>query len=578
MRKLLLLLLAVALVLLPIRPIAADELDDLQKQIDDLARALQMSQDATKPLEGELGNLQAKLDDLFKKIEQAQAAIDREEKQLKDLQRQIQEEQKLLDLQQQVFTDRVRSYYMYKRKDIPFYLFLSSGSVGSFFRAISYRESAAGQDKDVIVELSDELRGLHTKKVEAESLKFKLEQDQKRFFGLKAQADERAAFLKGEVGKARAYQTKLSQQIASLTSRQQEILSARSGTFTTSIGDVPLTDDSNASPTFNPGFSPAFAGFSFGAFSHWKGMSQYGAKGRAERGHDYKAILRAYYGKDPETKDTGGTISVEGFGTVDFEGYYLLGIAEMPSTFPKEALKAQAVAARSYAMRYKTNGTTICVTESCQVFSNSKAANPPAEWKQAVEETRGQIVEGVTAFYSSTTGGYIDTMGWDTTCGGKDCWTGEAYEKIANSPWFYKGWYTQSYPKTSANCGRSHPWLTQEEFADILNGWLVRKAGSSDDVARILPTTIGSCALGGSGGNPYSMDALRQKADELGGAYTSVSSVSISYSGDGRTANVRLQTNRGAVDIPGSEFKDTFNLRAPGYIAIRSKLFNIEQK
>ena len=54
-----------------------------------------------------------------------------------------------------------------------------------------------------------------------------------------------------------------------------------------------------------------------------------------------------------------------------------------------EALKAQAIAARSYAYRYKTEGKQICTTEACQVFRKSKADNPPPEWRQAVIDTRG---------------------------------------------------------------------------------------------------------------------------------------------------------------------------------------------
>ena len=162
-------------------------------------------------------------------------------------------------------------------------------------------------------------------------------------------------------------------------------------------------------------------------------------------------------------------------------------------------------------------------------------------------------------------------MGWDTKCGNQGCWTGDAYEKIANSPWFYKGWYTESYLNSSAKCGRSHPWLTGEEFADILNAWQVRKNGG--DASRILPVTINSCPIGGASGNPYSMSELRDQ-----GGYSSVSSVSVTYNSGGYTDTVTLGTNKGTVQISGSEFKEAFNLRAPGYISIRSSLFNIEKK
>ena len=71
---------------------------------------------------------------------------------------------------------------------------------------------------------------------------------------------------------------------------------------------------------------------------------------------------------------------------------------------------------------------------------------------------------------------------------------------------------------------------------------------------------------------------MKDKANAHGGAVTSVSSASVVYSGDGKTASVSFSTNRGTMTINGSDFKTIFNLRAPGYISIKSPLFNIEQK
>jgi len=466
---------------------------------------------------------------------------------------------------------RIRQFYIRSFLTNPLTTFLATTNIGSLLRSMVYSQSVTNQDKRSITLTALSVKDLEEKKQS-------LETERQTLSYLKTETDRRAVSVRKLVGEAEAYQSQLTGIIATLTTQQRNILNARSGTFTTSVGDVPLADDPNAAPSFNPGFSPAFAGFSFGAYTHKKGMSQYGAKGRAESGQSYQDILRAYYGKTPVNKDTGGNIFVAGTGSVNFEDYYLLGIAEMPSSFPQEALKAQAVAARSYAYRYKTSGQTICTTQSCQVFSSSKANNPPGEWRQAVVDTRGQVVEDVVAYYSSTTGGYLLTMGWDTKCGSQNCWTGEAYEKIAGSPWFYKGWYTADYYNSSAKCGRNHPWLNQEEFTDILNAWLVRKNGSGDDAKRILPTTINSCSIGGANGDPYSISELRDRANALGGAFTSVGSTRVTYNSGGYTENVILDTDKGSITIAGSEFKETFNLRAPGYISIRSSLFNLEKK
>ena len=316
-------------------------------------------------------------------------------------------------------------------------------------------------------------------------------------------------------------------------------------------------------------------------------MSQYGAKARAESGQSVEEILQAYYPGTTLKKDynSPGSISVQGVGTISFEDQYMQGIYEMPGSWHTNALKAQAIAARTFALRYTDNGKkSICTTESCQVFKNSKKGG---EWEKAVNETKGWVlVDGsgnpVSTQYASTHGGYTTTSQWDTTdkSGGGD-WSTRSWENKAKSPWFYKSWYRQAYSSSSPNCGRNHPWLSQQEFTDIVNAWLVRKNPNGADTNRIQPVTINQCNVGGSGGNPYSMDELRNLANGSGGAVTNISSVSVSHNSSGQTSSVRLQTNRGTIDIPGDEFKTTFNLRAPGYLSIPQKsfaFFNIEYK
>jgi len=529
-------------------PVRADELEEIQKQIDDLARQLELSKNATTPLEFQVKDLEAQLDSISAR--------------LFGLSKDLEKSEDDLIFQKQILARTVRNFYIRGFVDIPLLAIFAADDATETLKLVALQATTSREDRNVIRQISEKIA--------------KLADDKKRLASAQAQLGRQSQFLKGEIASAKAFQSELEGKIAKLSARQEEILAAKSGTFTTSVGDVPLADDPNASPSFNPGFSPAFAGFSFGAYTHRNGMSQYGAKARAEGGANFKDILGKYYpGKEiKEGYSEPGSITVDGYGSVDF-AQYLYGIAEMPSTWNKEALRAQAVAARSYALAYTNNGAkSICATQSCQVYiGHSKGG----DWEQAVRDTKGVVVtdggSAVSTQYSSTTGGYLKTSGWDTKCGSRDCWTGEAYEKIAASPWFYKGWYTQSYSNSSDRCGRSHPWLTGEEISDILNAWLVQGKDGVDG-GRITPVTT-SCW----GGNPYSISELSGKANEVaGGAVSSVSSASVSYSNDGVTANVSFSTNRGTISISGSDFKTIFNLRAPGYISIRSPLFNIEQK
>lgn len=555
----------------------ADELLEVEQKLEELKKARDLSENATKPLETRVSDLTRTINSIKGSIVKVEKDVATKQKELAELREQIDENQNRLNDQKDEFESRLTSFYITTKTSSALYSMLSADEdMGDLMRKMAYREAVLEEEKRYLRAVGAEINALYGDKDRAEELAVQLEKEKARLASVKSKTEQESKFLEGEIAKAKEYQKVLSGQIAELSARQQSILTARSGGFTANLGDTPLTDDANASPNFDPGFRPAFGGFSYGAYTHRKGMSQYGAKGRADAGKSVNEILRFYYGKDPSSGDTGGSIQVEGHGSLNFEDYYLLGIAEMPASFPKEALKAQAIAARTYALRYKKEGKTICTTQSCQVFLKSKADNPPAQWRDAVKETRGQIIEGVVTYYSSTSGGWQDGSGWDTECGNQSCWPSAAYESKGRSPWFYKGWYTESYSNSGPKCGRSHPWLKEDEFADIVNAWIVRKGGASTD--RILPTTIGSCGIDGASGNPWSMGELRDEANKYGGAVTSVSSISVSYGANGRTSQVTLSTNRGTLNINGDEFRDTFNLRAPGYISLRSPLYNIQKR
>jgi SpoIID/LytB domain protein len=99
---------------------------------------------------------------------------------------------------------------------------------------------------------------------------------------------------------------------------------------------------------------------------------------------------------------------------------YLLGLAEVPATWPEEALKAQAVAARTYALYTLSQPRAgmaavydfdICASVQCQVYSGADVASPLdfARWSAAVADTAGVTVlyrgEPILARYHSTSGG-----------------------------------------------------------------------------------------------------------------------------------------------------------------------------
>jgi len=523
------------------------QINEIEREIKALKPAHEYNKKELSDLRITLRNLEARIKNLSTQL--AQIEID------------ITQREEDLAYAQAIFEEKVNNYYRFVRLYDPLLPFFFNDASGAFLE-INYKQKAADEDRKTMDEYAEDLLQLKTDKEELTANKVGLA-------SAKAEVDKREEFLSGEVEKVESY-------LADLSSKQEQLLALKAGGFQTSIGDTPPTLEPCSGPPgssnfCNPGFSPAFGAFSFGA-PHRVGMSQYGAYGRSKQGQSAETILSAYYQGASLNKGypVPGSITVDGYGSIPFEENYLLGIYEVPESWGNnggfEALKAQAVAARSYAL-YTVNGTGhICPTESCQVY---KPQLKSGKWKEAVIATRGWVLEKgggpIGTYYSSTTGGFTITQ-WGWT-GIKDAengdWPNQAYEKISGSPWFYKGWYKN---RSGNSCGRSNPWLTSEEMADVINAWKVLYQGGGD-VSKVSPIDTGCWQ-----GNPYSMSELAS----IGG-FTSASSVSVVYGNDGSTLSVSFGTNKGTTTISGTELKKAFNLRAPGYVGIKSSLFNIEK-
>ncbi len=110
---------------------------------------------------------------------------------------------------------------------------------------------------------------------------------------------------------------------------------------------------------------------------------------------------------------TGGSMSV--VNVVDIE-QYLYGVVpkEMPALWSIEAVKAQAVAARTYAMNKKgvhtSSGYELCDTTHCQVYGGIKNEHENANL--AVNQTEGVMCyydgKPIDAVFYSSSGGYTE--------------------------------------------------------------------------------------------------------------------------------------------------------------------------
>lgn len=95
---------------------------------------------------------------------------------------------------------------------------------------------------------------------------------------------------------------------------------------------------------------------------------------------------------------------------------YLYGVvpSEMPQSYEMEALKAQAVAARTYAMTkigaHTADGYQLCDTTACQVYLGY--SGEASRTNDAVDATAGEVAcyngAAIEAVFSASTGGYTE--------------------------------------------------------------------------------------------------------------------------------------------------------------------------
>ncbi len=542
--------------------------ENCQKQVENELNNLK---NALKPNEDKLESLKTDIQNIIARTAKIEA--DLEEK--ADL---MEKGIEKISSAKKIFDAKVRSFYK-RQKDYSsiFIIFANSNNISTLTKELTYQQKTANIDKKNIINIALYIKDVEQKKAE-------LENENIRLSALKTNLNSQIVELEKLVSGAKNYESKLVAQVASLSARQQQLIAERIGSLhlPTSLGGGPLicSDDRN----INPGFSPRFAFYTYG-IPHRVGMNQYGAKGRAENGQNAETILQAYYPNTELKKDynSGITIHVSGSNEMgqNFDldwniEEYLKHLYEMPSSWNMEALKAQAVAARSFALAYTNNGaSSICATQKCQVVKLEQNSD---SWIQAVEATKGWVLvsggQPISAWFASTAGGY--------TWGSGDVWCSSAYTGSCESkPWTKRSkdangdisnWEdlkSKAFDKDSPCFYSAQGW--RNEYAK--SAWL-----KSEEVARIVNALMLAKIKGAAPDGIESWDAnkIKQELKNAGGSPID-SVLNISVSADfsvGKTTTITFDGK----SFDGLEFRNLFNLVAPANIAIVGPLYNVEKQ
>lgn len=247
-----------------------------------------------------------------------------------------------------------------------------------------------------------------------------------------------------------------------------------------------------------------------------------------------------YYGGFQYARCEGADISVYNY--VDIEDY-VRGVLpyEMANTWPLEALKAQAVCARTYAIanKGKHGEFDLCTTEHCQVYRGIGQANALTD--SAVDQTAGQYLtyngKLCVTFYTSSDGGATENS--------ENVWSEaipylrgvlDPYEaEIASTASGYKWTVTYTSSEITArlrsrgyNCGTIVN-MVVSQFTDVGN---VYKVTLTDDAGKkftftkgeSIRLTLGVSSIrfsinGASGSDVYVNDTNGKISDGLQSSY-----------------------------------------------------------
>ncbi|HCG98592.1 MAG TPA: hypothetical protein DE036_01940 [Actinobacteria bacterium] len=134
----------------------------------------------------------------------------------------------------------------------------------------------------------------------------------------------------------------------------------------------------------------------------------------AKRFHSYKGSMYIY---------STGAAALYIVNYVQFEPFYLYGLGEVPSSWPYDALYAQAIAARSYAIKGMKPQATFDLYDSVssqmyvgvdKINETSNGTHWGASWQKAIDDTAKQVATyngaPITAYYSSSCGGHTENV------------------------------------------------------------------------------------------------------------------------------------------------------------------------
>lgn len=512
------------------------EIAQKQKELEEIQKQLEEAENQSQQIQSEINVASTDIESIKNDLETITTQIENNENSVNALENEIQVKELLLEKAQMEKDLKMQIFYIESKSDVISSV-IAQGSVDNFWKEYNYRTTILDNDINEIGAISEEISKMSQDKTTLLAEIDVLNAQNESLASTKSQLEAQLGYLSNLAQENQNQQIEIAQKqkflqedIEGLTAEQKQLILEEQKAYENADngGTVPLVSDEFY-------FSGRGREYYQG---HGLGLSQYGAKGGAEKGMSAQQIATFYYvgsqigyGYENGTAPDGQNIEtyIAYLGEIPD---WACGSAEQQSLrpdkyrvydsnyweggcWPEEAIKAQIIVARSYALK---GGT-------------AQVIKPTNNKKWAVDETRGQVIEVpgwglVKGYYSAD-----NNNGWGTGTHWNPMWC-----------WDFNG-----------NCGSGYSWLQS-----VNDSSFAAKGPYTDWIWR---TNSYSLADFKEMFNWYSSSGLSNFQDvaNLVNTVGDISGFSIQRDLSGRASRVVVEGSLGSVTVNGDTFKKIFN-------------------
>ncbi len=631
--------------------VKADELDNIYKQIDEKKEKLESIKNELNSILASKRGIGSKLSLLRKKEEELIKLSKQVETDYKQTNAEIDARKKQIDDKQQQLLVKQTVFYMSTQGGVVF--LFGADSVNELMDRLTYitayNQSATRQIESLqheIAQLEAYKNDLKVKKAQIQEevldLRKKIVEVEAEYRRLQALARQKSKVKAQLMGEIKALSEKAQRIIAAkFSSDNQDDIGISGGN--NSVGTSGPASIEGSEPNYEVVIHPANPSEEAKVFYvRWPVVLRFKQRAVGFDATKYWEVKKglnsyvAYYGQLIFRKDA----DVYVINKLPLE-IYLYGLGEMPSSWHMEALKAQAVAARTYAyykvLHPRKNGIYDIfdsVADQNYVGAYKILSVSGSRWKSAVDTTRGEILVSngspIVAYYHSISGGH--------TLSSDEVWFGpRSYAQAKSDRYFdpvdnvwhsyeYIGWDRPGKSR-SDYIVLGEVAIKDDEFFDIVNTaiYLHRNGGGKTAQNRVACCAVRSCKSFNTRCSASQYDA-QQLRDVLGSAalearISTIESVTVIYDDNSICVPVNVRWNvdpyvnrstshtsdaycsrigrdakyaktlrivgitkngqRVTIDLPAQYFKMAYNIRSPGHNRIRGSsfaLFDIQKR